>query len=104
MELKTNKENEFITLKVFYSKGGYSYADYQYQERGYYLIIKPEKIEHRNGYTVTISSPFCGYKVFIEKANRLSQKKLDDLNNNINIEKYKHIIDIVAKENNLILL
>lgn len=79
MELKTNKENEFITLEVFYSKGGYSYATYEPQERGYYLNIKPETIEQRNGYQVRTYSAFTGYKILLEKATRFSKKKLEDL-------------------------
>lgn len=104
MELKTNKENMFITLEVFYSKGGYSYSNYEHQERGYYISIKPEEIIQRDGYSTRIYSAFTGYKILIEKASRLSEKKLQELNNNIKIEDYKHIIDIVAKENDLILI
>ena len=104
MELKTNKENMFITLEVFYSKGGYSYSNYEYQERGYYASIKPEEILQHDGYSTRIYSAFTGYKILIEKASRLSKKKLQELNDNIKIDDYKHIIDIVAKENNLILV
>lgn len=104
MELKTNKENMFITLEVFYSKGGYSYANHEYQERGYYASIKPEEILQHNGYSTRTYSAFTGYKILIEKASKLSKKKLQELNDNLKIDDYKHIIDIVAKENNLNLI
>lgn len=103
MELKTNKENTYIKLEVFYHLGGYSWATYKHEERGYYLSIKPEKIEKRDGLAMVTFSAFSGYKILLEKATRLSRKKLEELNKCINIEKYKHIIDIVAEENNLIL-
>ena len=76
MKLKTNKDNIFITLEVFYSKGGYSYSTYEYQERGYYASIKPEEIIQHDGYSTCIYSAFTGYKILIEKASKLSKKEI----------------------------
>lgn len=42
--------------------------------------------------------------MLIKQANRLSKKKLQELNDNLKIEDYRHVIDVVVKENNLILL
>lgn len=104
MEIKTNKENVFLKLEVFYHSGGYSWATYEYEERGYYLLIVPEKHEARDGIHYTITSAFSGCKIFLESAKRLSKKRLAELTKNIDINDYKHIIDEIANQNNLILL
>lgn len=104
MELKTNKENVYITVEIFYDVGGYSYATHKSQDRGYYVSVNPEIIIDKGEYTLRSSVAFSGCKMLIEKATRLSEKKLQEFNNKIKIDDYKHIVDIVAKENGLILL
>lgn len=103
MELKTNKENMFIKLEVFYHLGGYSWATYEYEERGYYLLIVPEEHAIRDGIHYTITSAFSGCKLFLEGAKRLSKKRLAELTNNLKINDYKNIIEKIASENNLII-
>jgi uncharacterized protein YfeS len=104
MELKTNKENIYIKLEVFYHKGGYNCATCEQQARGYYLLIVPEERRIQDGYTILIASAFSGCKILLEKSKRLSKKRLVELTTNIDINKYKYIIDKIAEQNNLFLL
>lgn len=104
MELRTNKENTYIKLEVFYHKGGYNYATCEQQARGYYLLIVPEERRIQDGYTLLIASAFSGCKVLLEEAKRLSKKRLAELATNIDINEYKYIIDKIAEQNNLILI
>ncbi len=104
MELKTNKENTYIKLEVFYHKGGYSYTTHEHQARGYYLLIVPEERRIQDGYTMLLCSAFSGCKILLEEANRLSKKRLAELTTGLKIDKYKHIIDRIAEQYNLTLL
>lgn len=66
-------------LEVFYREGGYSYATYRDEPRGYYVSIQPKKIMKNKDSTLIVPSPYRGRTIFFEVANRFSKNRLETI-------------------------
>lgn len=73
------KVKNVLITEIFYTKGGMNYATSKMEERGYYLLVRPERQESREDNIVIRSfMAFSGVKAFISGAKRFSQKTLDN--------------------------
>lgn len=96
----TGHEVNRIKVELYYNEGGMSYATYQQEERGYYLIVLPEFYQDEgNGFCSTKTSAFSGIKQLIEPAKRFGQKKLDNFT--VDQEVIDRLVNYVANKNSL---
>jgi hypothetical protein len=80
-EVKINETNMFLVTSVKYEIGGYSYATYRHNPRGYYLTVIPNEIKG-DWYMM---AAFSGYRELIIEVSRQGDKKY--------LEAIKQIID-----------
>ena len=94
---KTDKENTFIKVELFYELGGFNYFTYKTDSRGYYISVRPVVREERNGYTSESFNVMQGYKKLMKEVKRKSEKAFNEaLNLSEGIE--KEIVDVVCAE------
>jgi len=75
-----DEKKPYITISVFYSKGGVCFGTYKQKPRGYYLSVGPIKIEDiGDGMQVRSFMAFSGYNHLLEETGRLSRKRLEEL-------------------------
>jgi hypothetical protein len=67
------KDATHIDVEVYYTKGGANYWSGGTTQRGYYLSVKP--VTHKDG--MVSYAMFSGYSKLLLKANRFSDKQLD---------------------------
>ena len=93
--IPTGKENEYIVVNLFYSKGGANYFTGDNDQRGYFVSVTPRTITD-TGFITTL---FSGYKKFIQPANRFSAKQLAE----VRVPQYviDTLVQAVATKNNL---
>ena len=70
------RENEYIDVEIGYELGGSNYFTGGSTPRGYYLSVQPVK-ELQPGMTSFIA--FTGTKTILERAERFSAKRLEEL-------------------------
>ena len=96
-----NKVNE-VVVNIYYDKGGHNHFTGKNINRGYYgsvLGVKREEVSVR--FTAPIHGG-VGAKIFLEEANRFSQKKLDDLYNDKHVlAKMDTLTQIIMAESDL---
>lgn len=70
-----------VQVKVSYDLGGWSFATYQTNPRGYWLHVQPldDLTEKPNGTLAYNYNPRKGYRHFLEETSRFSKKKFDTL-------------------------
>lgn len=72
-------DSQKIKLETYYSKGGQSWFNGQFESKGYYLSAILVGVTERNGYTVeSYSIPSSGYKMLIMSVSRPSKNKEDE--------------------------
>lgn len=72
-------DTQKVKLETYYSKGGQSWFNGRFEEKGYYLSAILVGVTERNGYTVeSYSIPSSGYKMLIMSATRASKNKEDE--------------------------
>jgi hypothetical protein len=103
--LKTNKPNSFVETYVWYQKGDTSYSGAD-SRRGYFLSVQPYSNEPSptGGINWRTFSGYSGSKVFLEEANRFSQKRLNEIADTIkNDERYAFALKSVIERNGIVL-
>jgi hypothetical protein len=68
--------DQVISVEVYYTKGGMSYATYKTMERGYYLGCMPVKYDLWERGEIRTSGIFTGNCIMLEAANRFNAKRL----------------------------
>lgn len=71
--VKTEGENKFIEVNVYYSLGGMSWATNKPEKRGMYLYVTPVELSDN----CKITGAFKGYKTLLKKMKRKNKKELE---------------------------
>ena len=94
-------DTQKVKLETYYSKGGQSWFNGRFEERGYYLSAILVGVTERNGYTVeSYSIPSSGYKMLIRSATRASKNKEDEADRQA-LQCMNILIDKICAENNI---
>lgn len=73
-----NKENHYLKVEIYYYIGGYNYATYKHESRGYYVSVTPiERVNHE-GYSTESYACFSGYKALLKEVARKSNKAVQE--------------------------
>ena len=77
-KLETGKENTFVEVELYYTKGGWNYFNGGFTNRGYYVKVKVVTYNNGGYFTSKEFSLFSGYKRLLQETNRFSQKAFDN--------------------------
>lgn len=100
IELKENKNANFLEIEVKYSLGGYNYFTYKSEPRGYYLSVSPVQRSTRDGIGFVSYTAFSGVKMLLLEVSRKS-KKAEAEAGRLAAEKEAELIEYVCNKNNL---
>nr|DAM27906.1 MAG TPA: hypothetical protein [Caudoviricetes sp.] len=74
--IPTTKENHFLKVELYYTKGGINVFTYKTEARGYYLSVSPiERTRTDYGATLESYTAFSGVKKCVLEVSRKSQKQ-----------------------------
>lgn len=86
IRIEQSNGNNAVQVILDYDKGGMNYYNYKIDPRGYWLIVRPVKIEDRGDYSTISFGMFDGRRFFIEETKRKSQKRIDVICSKIDAE------------------
>lgn len=72
--IKTNRENQYLKCKLYYSLGGMNYFTYKNEPRGYYVSVSPVERTTDYGFAMESYVAFSGYKKCVVTCARKGKK------------------------------
>ncbi|MDN3661128.1 hypothetical protein [Vibrio agarivorans] len=95
------KKQNVIEIEIHYNLGGYNNWNGNDEARGFYLSVKPEMIETREGspYQSRSYTGFSGIKTCIKELKRFSTKQLENIT--IERETLSRLLEHVCNRNGL---
>ena len=100
IELKENKNANFLKIETNYSLGGYNCFTHKTEPRGYYLSVSPVQRYERDGVSFESYTAFSGVKLLLLEVSRKG-KKAEEAAEKIAPEKESELIQYVCTKNGL---